>query len=222
MRCLLETWVGPSTRKRMAAAKKLYRARVACEFPACETRAAAELTDSLGYTDDPVNSLGVTTDEDSCDSAPAGAKPRPGPPGRGTAPGTSGNANGCDVQAEGAGGQSRPHHQGCRWPSSPPAGSKARAWTPSPRGPTPRGRSSTITSAARKRSTWRCSSTSTPEIRQAENLLDLDHLAPVAAIRRIVEFTFDYYISHEGSSASSWPRTRPRGGTSGSRKRCAR
>ena len=34
-------------------------------------------------------------------------------------------------------------------------------------------------------------------IRQAENLLDLDHLAPVQAIRRIVEFTFDYYISHQ-------------------------
>ena len=36
------------------------------------------------------------------------------------------------------------------------------------------------------------------EIREAENLLDLDHLAPVAAIRRIVQFTFDYYLSHEG------------------------
>ena len=35
------------------------------------------------------------------------------------------------------------------------------------------------------------------EIRQAESLLDLDHLAPVDAIRRIVEFTFDYYLSHE-------------------------
>jgi AcrR family transcriptional regulator len=34
-------------------------------------------------------------------------------------------------------------------------------------------------------------------IRQAENLLDLDHLVPVEAIRRIVEFTFDYYISHQ-------------------------
>jgi AcrR family transcriptional regulator len=36
------------------------------------------------------------------------------------------------------------------------------------------------------------------EIRQAESELDLDHLAPVAAIRRIVQFTFDYYLSHEG------------------------
>jgi AcrR family transcriptional regulator len=34
-------------------------------------------------------------------------------------------------------------------------------------------------------------------IRQAESLLDLDHLAPVDAIQRIVEFTFDYYISHQ-------------------------
>ena len=36
------------------------------------------------------------------------------------------------------------------------------------------------------------------EIRQAEALLDLDHLAPVEAIRRIVEFTFNYYLDHEG------------------------
>ena len=36
------------------------------------------------------------------------------------------------------------------------------------------------------------------EIRQAEDRLDLDHLAPVAAIRRIVEFTYDYYLAHEG------------------------
>ena len=36
------------------------------------------------------------------------------------------------------------------------------------------------------------------EIRQAEGLLDLDHLAPVDAIRRIVEFTFNYYLDHEG------------------------
>jgi AcrR family transcriptional regulator len=35
------------------------------------------------------------------------------------------------------------------------------------------------------------------EIRQAEGELDLDHLAPVAAMRRIVEFTFRYYIEHE-------------------------
>jgi AcrR family transcriptional regulator len=36
------------------------------------------------------------------------------------------------------------------------------------------------------------------EIRQAEALLDLDHLDPASAIRRIVEFTFSYYLEHEG------------------------
>jgi AcrR family transcriptional regulator len=36
------------------------------------------------------------------------------------------------------------------------------------------------------------------EIREAEGQLDLDHLVPVDAIRRIVQFTFDYYLSHEG------------------------
>jgi AcrR family transcriptional regulator len=36
------------------------------------------------------------------------------------------------------------------------------------------------------------------EIRQAEGGLDLDHLDPVSAIRRIVEFTFTYYLEHEG------------------------
>ncbi len=36
------------------------------------------------------------------------------------------------------------------------------------------------------------------EIRQAESLLDLDHLDPTAAIRRVVEFTFTYYLEHEG------------------------
>ena len=36
------------------------------------------------------------------------------------------------------------------------------------------------------------------EIRQAEGLLDLDHLDPTSAIRRIVEFTFTYYLEHEG------------------------
>jgi AcrR family transcriptional regulator len=36
------------------------------------------------------------------------------------------------------------------------------------------------------------------EIREAEGLLELDHLAPVAAVRRIVQFTFDYYLDHEG------------------------
>lgn len=36
------------------------------------------------------------------------------------------------------------------------------------------------------------------EIREAEGRLDLDHLAPVDAIRRIVEFTFHYYLEHQG------------------------
>ena len=36
------------------------------------------------------------------------------------------------------------------------------------------------------------------EIREAEAKLDLDHLEPVAAIRRIVEFTYRYYLDHEG------------------------
>ena len=35
------------------------------------------------------------------------------------------------------------------------------------------------------------------EIREAERALALDHLAPAKAIRRIVEFTFDYYLSHQ-------------------------
>jgi len=36
------------------------------------------------------------------------------------------------------------------------------------------------------------------EIRLAESQLDLDHLAPVDAVRRYVEFTFNYYLEHEG------------------------
>jgi AcrR family transcriptional regulator len=35
------------------------------------------------------------------------------------------------------------------------------------------------------------------EIREAENELELEHLAPADAIRRIVEFTYDYYVGHE-------------------------
>jgi hypothetical protein len=35
------------------------------------------------------------------------------------------------------------------------------------------------------------------DIRDAERLLDLDHLPPVEAIRRIVEFTYNYYVDHE-------------------------
>ena len=36
------------------------------------------------------------------------------------------------------------------------------------------------------------------EIREAEGQLDLDHLAPADAIRRIIEFTYHYYLEHEG------------------------
>src|SRR5687767_4815082 len=36
------------------------------------------------------------------------------------------------------------------------------------------------------------------EIREAEGGLDLDHLEPADAIRRIVEFTYNYYLAHEG------------------------
>jgi AcrR family transcriptional regulator len=35
------------------------------------------------------------------------------------------------------------------------------------------------------------------EIRHAESFLELEHHAPADAIRRIVEFTFDYYLSHQ-------------------------
>lgn len=36
------------------------------------------------------------------------------------------------------------------------------------------------------------------EVREAEGKLDLDHLAPADAVRRIVEFTYNYYLAHEG------------------------
>jgi AcrR family transcriptional regulator len=36
------------------------------------------------------------------------------------------------------------------------------------------------------------------EIREAEGNLELHHLTPVEAIRRIVEFTYGYYMTHEG------------------------
>ena len=36
------------------------------------------------------------------------------------------------------------------------------------------------------------------EIREAESQLDLDHLPPADAIRRIVEFTYHYYLEHQG------------------------
>ena len=35
-------------------------------------------------------------------------------------------------------------------------------------------------------------------IREAEAELDLDHLDPAAAIRRVVEFTYNYYLANEG------------------------
>lgn len=35
------------------------------------------------------------------------------------------------------------------------------------------------------------------EIREAESVLHLDDLAPQEAIRRVVEFTYDYYVAHE-------------------------
>ena len=35
------------------------------------------------------------------------------------------------------------------------------------------------------------------EIREAESQLDLEHLGPAEAIRRVVDFTFNYYIGHE-------------------------
>src|SRR5688572_14388134 len=35
------------------------------------------------------------------------------------------------------------------------------------------------------------------EIREAEGFLDLEHLPPMDAIRRIVEFTYDYYLAHQ-------------------------
>lgn len=35
------------------------------------------------------------------------------------------------------------------------------------------------------------------EIRDAERGLELDHLSPTDAIRRIVDFTYDYYVAHE-------------------------
>jgi AcrR family transcriptional regulator len=36
------------------------------------------------------------------------------------------------------------------------------------------------------------------DIRAAEGDLDLDHLAPLDALRRIVEFTYHYYVRHVG------------------------
>jgi AcrR family transcriptional regulator len=35
------------------------------------------------------------------------------------------------------------------------------------------------------------------QIREAERLIDFDHLPPVDAISRIVEFTYNYYVNHE-------------------------
>ena len=36
------------------------------------------------------------------------------------------------------------------------------------------------------------------EIREAEGRLELDPLPPAEAVRRIVEFTYNYYVAHEG------------------------
>jgi AcrR family transcriptional regulator len=36
------------------------------------------------------------------------------------------------------------------------------------------------------------------EIREAEGQLELDHLEPEVALRRIVEFTFSYFVAHQG------------------------
>ena len=36
------------------------------------------------------------------------------------------------------------------------------------------------------------------EIRETEAGLELDHLRPAEAVRRIVEFTYNYYLTHEG------------------------
>jgi AcrR family transcriptional regulator len=36
------------------------------------------------------------------------------------------------------------------------------------------------------------------EIREAEGRLDLDHLEPAEAMRSIVAFTYNYYVTHEG------------------------
>src|SRR4051794_6811947 len=36
------------------------------------------------------------------------------------------------------------------------------------------------------------------EIREAEARLDLEHLPPLDAVRRIVEFTYNYYVGHAG------------------------
>jgi len=36
------------------------------------------------------------------------------------------------------------------------------------------------------------------EIREAEGQLELDHLSPADAVQRIVEFTYNYYLAHEG------------------------
>lgn len=35
------------------------------------------------------------------------------------------------------------------------------------------------------------------EIREAEAALELDHLPPLEAMRRIIEFTYDYYVEHD-------------------------
>ena len=61
------------------------------------------------------------------------------------------------------------------------------------------------------------------EIREAEGQLDLDHLAPVDAIRRIVEFTYNYYLDARGLRAPGGGREPGAGPPpAASRRRCAR
>jgi len=60
------------------------------------------------------------------------------------------------------------------------------------------------------------------EIRDAEAELDLDHLEPLQAVRRIVEFTYHYYMTHEGFVHLVSRRTRRRAGIFANRRPCAR
>ena len=80
--------------------------------------------------------------------------------------------------------------------SSPTRGSPARGSTRSPPGPARPSGCSTTTSAARSGCSWRCWSAPTPTIRAAEQTIEVDHLDPAAAIRRLAELTFDHHESH--------------------------
>ena len=87
---------------------------------------------------------------------------------------------------------------GARSTSSPPAASRARAWTPSRRAPHTTRAMINYYFGSKEKLYLAVLEHVYAEIRQAESLLDLDHLPPVDAIRRIVEFTFNYYVEHEG------------------------